>query len=138
MPAIVIVGGQRGDEGKGKATDHLGSRVDYVVKFNGGNCAHGEQPHDPVGAELAPAVERRHHGVQAPVAAGDDDPAGAGAVQCTVELAGIAGRGHLDRRRPAEDAERRGERDVVGGAGVTVGDHQERLGRGHRLTLRGG
>ncbi|MEQ6901987.1 adenylosuccinate synthase [Nocardioides sp. YIM 152588] len=39
MPAIVIVGAQWGDEGKGKATDHLGSEVDYVVKFNGGNNA---------------------------------------------------------------------------------------------------
>src|SRR5262245_65362774 len=37
MPAIVLVGAQWGDEGKGKATDLLGSRVDYVVKFNGGN-----------------------------------------------------------------------------------------------------
>jgi adenylosuccinate synthase len=39
MPAIVIVGAQWGDEGKGKATDQLGSRVDHVVKFNGGNNA---------------------------------------------------------------------------------------------------
>jgi adenylosuccinate synthase len=39
MPAIVIVGAQWGDEGKGKATDLLGSRVDVVVKFNGGNNA---------------------------------------------------------------------------------------------------
>jgi adenylosuccinate synthase len=39
MPAVVIVGAQWGDEGKGKATDILGSRVDYVVKFNGGNNA---------------------------------------------------------------------------------------------------
>ena len=39
MPAIVIVGAQWGDEGKGKATDQLGSRMDYVVKFNGGNNA---------------------------------------------------------------------------------------------------
>jgi len=39
MPAVVIVGAQWGDEGKGKATDLLGSRVDYVVKFNGGNNA---------------------------------------------------------------------------------------------------
>ncbi|MFP5345546.1 MAG: adenylosuccinate synthase [Actinomycetes bacterium] len=39
MPAIVIVGAQWGDEGKGKATDALGSHVDYVVKFNGGNNA---------------------------------------------------------------------------------------------------
>ncbi|BDZ41587.1 adenylosuccinate synthetase [Paraoerskovia sediminicola] len=39
MPAVVLIGGQWGDEGKGKATDLLGSRVDYVVKFNGGNNA---------------------------------------------------------------------------------------------------
>ena len=39
MPAIVIVGVQWGDEGKGKATDLLGDRTDVVVKFNGGNNA---------------------------------------------------------------------------------------------------
>jgi adenylosuccinate synthase len=39
MPAIVLVGAQWGDEGKGKATDLLGSRVGAVVKFNGGNNA---------------------------------------------------------------------------------------------------
>jgi adenylosuccinate synthase len=39
VPAIVLVGAQWGDEGKGKATDLLGSSVDYVVKFNGGNNA---------------------------------------------------------------------------------------------------
>jgi adenylosuccinate synthase len=39
MPAIVLIGAQWGDEGKGKATDLLGERVDYVVKFNGGNNA---------------------------------------------------------------------------------------------------
>ncbi|MBD9697934.1 adenylosuccinate synthase [Flavimobilis sp. GY10621] len=39
MPAIVVVGAQWGDEGKGKATDQLGSQVDFVVKFNGGNNA---------------------------------------------------------------------------------------------------
>jgi len=36
---IVLVGAQWGDEGKGKATDLLGNRIDYVVKFNGGNNA---------------------------------------------------------------------------------------------------
>ena len=36
---IVLVGAQWGDEGKGKATDLLGDRLDYVVKFNGGNNA---------------------------------------------------------------------------------------------------
>ena len=39
MPAIVLIGAQWGDEGKGKATDLLGPRVDYVVKFKGGNNA---------------------------------------------------------------------------------------------------
>jgi adenylosuccinate synthase len=39
MPAIVIVGAQWGDEGKGKATDLLGDRIDYVVRYNGGNNA---------------------------------------------------------------------------------------------------
>ena len=39
MPGIVLVGAQWGDEGKGKATDLLGSRIDAVVKFNGGNNA---------------------------------------------------------------------------------------------------
>ncbi|HEX6443448.1 MAG TPA: adenylosuccinate synthase [Streptosporangiales bacterium] len=39
MPAIVLLGAQWGDEGKGKVTDTLGSAVDYVVKFNGGNNA---------------------------------------------------------------------------------------------------
>ena len=39
MPAIAIIGAQWGDEGKGKATDLLGSTVDIVVKFNGGNNA---------------------------------------------------------------------------------------------------
>jgi adenylosuccinate synthase len=39
VPAIVLVGAQWGDEGKGKATDLLGPSVDYVVKFNGGNNA---------------------------------------------------------------------------------------------------
>ena len=39
MPAVVIVGAQWGDEGKGKATDLLGDRVDYVVRYQGGNNA---------------------------------------------------------------------------------------------------
>ena len=39
MPALVLIGAQWGDEGKGKATDQLGASVDYVVKFNGGNNA---------------------------------------------------------------------------------------------------
>ena len=39
MPAVVLVGAQWGDEGKGKATDLLGGSVDYVVRYSGGNNA---------------------------------------------------------------------------------------------------
>ena len=39
MPAVVLLGAQWGDEGKGKATDLLGDRVDYVVRYQGGNNA---------------------------------------------------------------------------------------------------
>ncbi|WP_062350657.1 adenylosuccinate synthase [Herbidospora yilanensis] len=39
MPAVVLVGAQWGDEGKGKATDILGGVVDYVVRYQGGNNA---------------------------------------------------------------------------------------------------
>jgi adenylosuccinate synthase len=39
MPAIILVGAQWGDEGKGKVTDLLGDRVDYVVRYQGGNNA---------------------------------------------------------------------------------------------------
>ena len=39
VPAIVLVGAQWGDEGKGKATDLLGGSVDYVVRYQGGNNA---------------------------------------------------------------------------------------------------
>ncbi|HSV37841.1 MAG TPA: adenylosuccinate synthase [Nocardioidaceae bacterium] len=39
MPAIVVLGAQWGDEGKGKATDLLGSTIDYCVRTSGGNNA---------------------------------------------------------------------------------------------------
>jgi adenylosuccinate synthase len=39
MPGIVVVGAQWGDEGKGKATDQLGDRVDFCVRYSGGNNA---------------------------------------------------------------------------------------------------
>jgi adenylosuccinate synthase len=39
MPAIVLIGAQWGDEGKGKATDLLGGRVPFVVRYQGGNNA---------------------------------------------------------------------------------------------------
>ncbi len=39
MPAIVLIGAQWGDEGKGKATDLLGGQVQWVVRYQGGNNA---------------------------------------------------------------------------------------------------
>jgi adenylosuccinate synthase len=39
MPGIVVVGAQWGDEGKGKATDELGDRIDFCVRYSGGNNA---------------------------------------------------------------------------------------------------
>jgi adenylosuccinate synthase len=39
MPAIVIVGAQWGDEGKGKVTDLLAEQAEVVVRFQGGNNA---------------------------------------------------------------------------------------------------
>jgi adenylosuccinate synthase len=43
MPAIVVLGAQWGDEGKGKATDMLGAdragAIDYCVRYQGGNNA---------------------------------------------------------------------------------------------------
>src|SRR5919107_4928718 len=39
VPGIVVMGAQWGDEGKGKATDQLGDRVDYCVRYSGGNNA---------------------------------------------------------------------------------------------------
>lgn len=39
MPATIIMGGQWGDEGKGKLTDALASRSDLVIRANGGSNA---------------------------------------------------------------------------------------------------
>ncbi len=39
MPAIVVIGAQWGDEGKGKATDLFGDRIRWVVRYQGGNNA---------------------------------------------------------------------------------------------------
>jgi adenylosuccinate synthase len=39
VPAVVLLGAQWGDEGKGKATDILGDKVKYVVRYQGGNNA---------------------------------------------------------------------------------------------------
>lgn len=39
MPAVIIVGAQWGDEGKGKITDYLARDADTVVRYQGGNNA---------------------------------------------------------------------------------------------------
>ena len=50
MPATIIMGGQWGDEGKGKLTDALAGRLDAtddcVVSL--GECAHGSRLYTPV------------------------------------------------------------------------------------------
>src|SRR5688572_15897599 len=41
MPATIVMGGQWGDEGKGKLTDTLAANADLVVRANGGaNAGH--------------------------------------------------------------------------------------------------
>lgn len=67
MPAIAIIGAQWGDEGKGKATDLLGSSVDYVVKFNGGNNAgHTVVIGQPDGSEQKYALHLLPSGILTP------------------------------------------------------------------------
>jgi len=39
MPAIIVIGAQWGDEGKGKIVDHLAERAKMVVRYQGGNNA---------------------------------------------------------------------------------------------------
>ena len=39
MPAYAVLGGQWGDEGKGKVVDYLAAQVEAVVRYSGGNNA---------------------------------------------------------------------------------------------------
>ncbi|HEU4758349.1 MAG TPA: adenylosuccinate synthetase, partial [Dehalococcoidia bacterium] len=39
MPAIVVVGGQWGDEGKGRVVDLLAQRAHIVARYSAGNNA---------------------------------------------------------------------------------------------------
>jgi adenylosuccinate synthase len=39
MPAAIVLGTQWGDEGKGKVVDYLADRMDFVVRYQGGNNA---------------------------------------------------------------------------------------------------
>ena len=60
MPAIVLIGAQWGDEGKGKVTDLLGGRVQWVVRYQGGNNA-GHTVVLPIGREVRPAPDPVGH-----------------------------------------------------------------------------
>lgn len=39
MPAVIVIGGQWGDEGKGKIVELLAEKVKFVVRYSGGNNA---------------------------------------------------------------------------------------------------
>jgi adenylosuccinate synthase len=90
MPAVVLVGAQWGDEGKGKATDLLGADADYVVRYQGGNNA----GHTVVIGDSSYALHLLPSGVLRPtcvpvIACGVVvDPA-----VLLEEMAGLAGRG---------------------------------------------
>jgi adenylosuccinate synthase len=87
---MVLVGAQWGDEGKGKATDLLGDRVDYVVRYQGGNNA----GHTVVIGEESYALHLLPSGVLSPAAT---PVIGNGVVidpeVLLEEMAGLAGRG---------------------------------------------
>ena len=47
---VTVIGGQWGDEGKGKIVDWLASRADVVVRFQGGhNAGHTLEADDEIG-----------------------------------------------------------------------------------------
>ena len=48
MPTAILVGGQWGDEGKGKVIDFLASKADMVIRSQGGNNAGHTVVHDGV------------------------------------------------------------------------------------------
>ena len=52
MPATIIVGGQWGDEGKGKVADVYSAHAHVCVRFNGGNNA-GHTVYDETGKKIA-------------------------------------------------------------------------------------
>ncbi len=57
MPAVVLVGAQWGDEGKGKITDYLAEDADCIVRYQGGsNAGHTvELDHDKFMLHLIPS-----------------------------------------------------------------------------------
>ena len=99
MPAIVLIGAQWGDEGKGKATDLLGGRVQWVVRYQGGNNA-GHTVVLPDGDKFA--LHLIPSGILTP---GVHNVIGNGVVVdpgvLIEELAGLEARG-VDTSRPAD------------------------------------
>ena len=63
MPAIVVLGAQWGDEGKGKATDLLATSetIDFVVRTSGGHNAGHTDRHQRREVRHPPAPQRHPH-----------------------------------------------------------------------------
>ena len=63
MPAIVVLGAQWGDEGKGKATDLLATTdpIDFVVRTSGGHNAGHTIVDQRREVRHPPAAERHPH-----------------------------------------------------------------------------
>lgn len=57
MPVVAVIGGQWGDEGKGKVVDMLAAQAKYVVRFSGGdNAGHTVvNPHGEFKLRLTPS-----------------------------------------------------------------------------------
>lgn len=57
MPVVAVVGGQWGDEGKGKVVDRLAQEAAVVVRFSGGdNAGHTVvNPHGEFKLHLVPS-----------------------------------------------------------------------------------
>ena len=127
MPAIVLIGAQWGDEGKGKATDILGGRVQWVVRYQGGNNA-GHTVVLPDGQDFA--LHLIPSGILTP---GVTNVIGNGVVVdpgvLLEELAGLEGRG---RERPGAGQPDRVARCAAtcrrraGGAAASVRDTSAR------------
>ena len=77
MPVSIVLGAQWGDEGKGKAVDYLADRMDFVVRYQGGNnaghtvVAEGQAAQtaaDPLGHPVRPhhVGDRRRRGGRSP------------------------------------------------------------------------
>ena len=62
MPGTIVVGTQWGDEGKGKVTDLLAGKYDYVVRYQGGNNAGHTVIHN--GVKLALHLDPLGHHVR--------------------------------------------------------------------------